>query len=405
MKITVDTVIYHSELAEKDTTIEIKSSLLNDTVSSIILKKCFAYKPFINSHDHLIGNWYPPARDNDLYPNAQIWVNEMRDSSSVKERDKIFMNALPMNFMHGRGRLLAQLGAYKNLLSGVSTVQDHAPRQKNSYYSLFPIKVIKNYRQCHSLSLGNFWGDDDPVKEWKATKGKEPFIVHLGEGLDKETGKEFELLKELGLLQPNTLLIHGISLTEKEIKECAETGTSICWCAFSNLNLIGKTLNIDACLKHGVNVTIGTDSTLSGSINLLHEIQYSYNKYPHIEPKTYYKMITENAAKALLLPSDFSHLSNKAKNSILLIKAKDADPFDNLMRVNYHDILLLLYEGLPIYGSRELLNHFDINDEDYYFFSNNQEERFVIGHPEKIMDEINHILGYKKELPYLPFQK
>ena len=403
MKFIVDAAVYSADLIKKETIIELKSSFLNDTLSRIKLDKCYAYRPFINSHDHLIGNWYPPARDNDLYPNAHIWVNEMKDSHSVRERDQIFMNTLPMDFMRGRGRLLALLGAYKNIFSGVTVVQDHAPKQKKSYYSLFPIEVIRNYRQCHSLTLGNFWGDDDPVKEWEDTEGKEPFIVHLGEGLDQETKQEFSQLKEMQLLQPNTLLIHGISLSVDEIRECAEVGASICWCPFSNINLIGKTLDIDSCLKYGVNVVIGTDSTLSGSINLFNEIQFIHNKFPHLDLERIYQMISKNAARALYLNDYDYELSENSNDSLILINGRKPDPLENLMSIDYNDVILLVHKGLPLYGYRVFLNYFDINDEDYFFYPSEHIERFVIGHPEIIMQEINKILGYKKELPFLPF--
>jgi len=278
MKFIVDTALLDADTIRNRAVIELRSRLLNDVNSTVLLKDCHALRPFINSHDHLIGNWYPPAIEH-TFKNANIWVKEMRDTAPVKERDQVFRNTLPMDFMKGKGKLLSLLGGYKNLFSGVSIVQDHAPQQKKSYYEMFPIEIIHNYRQCHSISLGNFWGGEDPVEEWKATGGTEPFIVHIGEGTDRESSSEFSKLKELGLLQPNTLIIHGISLTREEIRDCAEAGVSICWALTSNLQLIGETIDINTCLSEGVNVVIGTDSTLSGSINLLQEIQSVHNRF------------------------------------------------------------------------------------------------------------------------------
>ena len=404
MKFSVDAALLDADTIRNRAFIELKSKLLNDTSSTVLLKDCHALRPFINSHDHLIGNWYPPAIEH-TFTNANRWVNDMRESPPVKERDLIFRNTLPMDFMKGRGKLLSRLGGYKNLFSGVTIVQDHAPRQKKSYYDMFPIEIIRRYRQCHSISLGNFWGGEDPVEEWKATKGTEPFIVHLGEGTDQESSREFSRLKELGLLQPNTLLIHGISLTRDEIKSCAEAGASICWVLTSNLQLIRKTIDIDTCLHEGVNVVIGTDSTLSGSINLLHEIKFAHRRFPYIPLRTIYRMISENAVRALHLPHKNSRLSERGNESLLLLRAHRSDPFENLMAVNNDDIILLVHKGLPLYGFRKLLAHFDIYDEDYFFYAKDGIERFVIGHPEKIMEEINHILGYPKKLPYLPFQQ
>jgi len=404
MKFIVDTALLDADTIRNRAVIELRSRLLNDVNSTVLLKDCHALRPFINSHDHLIGNWYPPAIEH-TFKNANIWVKEMRDTAPVKERDQVFRNTLPMDFMKGKGKLLSLLGGYKNLFSGVSIVQDHAPQQKKSYYEMFPIEIIHNYRQCHSISLGNFWGGEDPVEEWKATGGTEPFIVHIGEGTDRESSSEFSKLKELGLLQPNTLIIHGISLTREEIRDCAEAGVSICWALTSNLQLIGETIDINTCLSEGVNVVIGTDSTLSGSINLLQEIQSVHNRFTLIPIQTIYRMISENAVRALQLPQKNSKLTEKSNDSLLLLRAHKKDPFENLMTVTNDDVLLLVHKGIPLYGLRDLLAHFDIYDEDYYFYSKDGIKRFVIGHPEKIIEEIENILGYSKRLPYLPFQQ
>lgn len=399
----VAAAVYNADYVKDNAELELRSKLFDDTQSHIKAEMCHAYHPFINAHDHLISNWYPPARDRNVYTNAHIWVNEMRDSESVQERNRVFVNSIPMNFNRGNGKLLAILGCYKNIFSGVTILQDHAPKQAKSYYDLFPINVVRNYRQCHSLTLGNFWGGEEPVDEWKATEGKEPFILHLGEGLDEKTRNEFSLLKEMNLLQPNTMIIHGISLSKKEIEECAQTGSTICWCPFSNYFLIGKTLDIDACLEYGTNVVIATDSTLSGSINILQEIRFAQSKFPHIEMKTIYRMISQNAVRALFLPEKNGGLSEKTNENILLINAKKKDPMENLTVIDYDDIVLLVHKAKPLYGHRELLNPFAVDEEDYYFYKKKGIERFVIGHPEKIMEKISDILGYKKELPYLPF--
>ena len=409
MKIAADFVYKDIDEREKgrkksEGIVELASPFFNSYESRLVIKGCYAYPPFINSHDHLIGNWFPRAGNTDLYPNAHIWVNDMVESDSVKERDKIWVNALPMNFYKGNGKLLAQLGAYKNIFSGVNAVQDHSPNQQPEYYDMFPINVIRNYRQCHSLGLGNFWGGEDPVKEWESTKNKMPFILHLAEGLGETVDNEFQQLKELNLLQNNTLIIHGIALKENEIEECAQRGTSICWCSFSNIFLIGKTLDIESCLKYGVNVVIGTDSTLSGSANLFEEMRFAHKTCPSIKPETLLKMVAGNARKALFLPEEYGKIKQEANENILLMKVKTEDPYENVLKSDPDDILLLMEKGRPLFGQKNMLKYFNVNERDYFFYKKKQEEYFVIGHPEHIMSQIDSILGYKKKLPYLPFQ-
>ena len=190
-----------------------------------------------------------------------------------------------------------------------------------------------------------------------------------------------------------------IIVTKEQIKECAKAGTSICWCPNSNYYLIGETLDIDACLEYGVNVVLGTDSTMSGSINLLDELKFAHQKFTHIPMQKIFKMITTNAVKALKLPKEYGTINENTSN-LLLIKKQDQDPFRNLLKTPIEDIEFLIHQGIPIYGDVKFLNEFKINKDDYYFFG---EDRFVLGHPEKITESINKKLGYKKDFPFLPF--
>jgi hypothetical protein len=49
------------------------------------------------------------------------------------------------------------------------------------------------------------------------------------------------------------------------------------------------------------------------------------------------------------------------------------------------------------------MDHLNVDEKDYYFFKVGNKEKFVVGHPEKIIENIDSILGYHKSLPYIPF--
>jgi 5-methylthioadenosine/S-adenosylhomocysteine deaminase len=399
MKIKVDTCVCNHEKIIKGANIRINSSLLKDKNIQFDCSNSIAYPPFINSHDHLISNWYPKAGFGKTYSNVNIWVEDMKKTNSFLERNKIWINDGSFDLTEKAANQIVLLGIYKNLFSGCVVVQDHIPKQKPSYYKDNPINVLENYTQHHSLSMGNWWGGDSAEEEYTKTNGNIPFIIHLGEGIDKLSRECFPKLKKLKLLKSNTLLIHGIALTREQIKECAEAGTSICWCPNSNNYLIGETLDIDACLQYGVNMVLGTDSTMSGSINLLAELKFAHQQFPHIPMKQIFKMITTNAGKALMLSEEYGVI-NDHTSYLLLVKKHDPDPFRNLLQVQMEDIELLVHRGTPISGDVKFLNEFIVNKDDYYFYGNN---RFVLGHPEKITDSINTKLGYIKDFPFLPF--
>jgi len=402
MKFIVENCVHDDKDQSSNCVLKINSHLIKSQDQVIEFKDLTAYPPFINSHDHLVGNWYPRAGDNHPYITTDIWIEEMKQSASFKERNKVWFNDGSFNLMQGNAPLLTQLGMYKNIFSGCVVVQDHGPNQIKEYYDNFAIKVIRKYRQCHSLSMGNWWGGKTAVEEWQESKGKVPFILHLAEGTDKVAKQSFNKFDRLGLLQPNTIIIHGIALKNEEIKKCAKSGTSICCCPESNKFLIGKTIDIQACLEYNVNLILGTDSTLSGTPNLISEIK-AFKKYnPNIPMKKIFTFFTSNAQKAMMIDKSFGYLNSNCKN-LLLLKTKDKDPYDNLLHIDMSDIEFLMYNGTPIYGSTRFLKLFNIDHENYFFFNSKIEEKFVIGHPEKIIEKIDLILGYHKDFPYLPF--
>ncbi|MBC8384518.1 MAG: amidohydrolase family protein [Candidatus Cloacimonetes bacterium] len=402
MILKVSKSVHDADNFTADAKIEILNAKLKDQNVLLDCPDSIAYSPFINCHDHLIGNWYPKAGKNKTYPNSDIWVDDMKTSDSYLERNKVWINDGKWKLMEGNARLLIGLGIYKNIFSGCNVVQDHGPNQSDEYYQQFPIEVVKQYRQCHSLTIGNWWGGKSAIDEWKAAKNEMPFIIHLAEGLDEQAKKDFSKLQNEGLLQPNTLIIHGIALTGKEIELCAKAGTSICFCPGSNLFLIGKIIDLEKCLESKVNITIGTDSTMSGSINILAELKLVHELHPEIPMKELYRMITTNAQKALFLPDSYGKLADKSPH-LLLVRKKVDDPFNNLLKIDTTDIELMIHNGIPIYGNKKYLQKFLFDNDDYFYFKIGNTEKFVIGHPEKIVNKIDSILGYHKKFPYFPF--
>lgn len=363
----------------------------------------FAYSPLINSHDHLIGNWFPRAGDKRPYLNSHIWVEDMKHSFSFQERSEFWVNDGSFVLSEPPAYTIALLGCYKSLFAGCGIVQDHAPIQKDSYYEHFPIRVLKDYRQCHSITLKNWWGGESPEEEMRLTKGKEPFIIHLGEGIDDVTKGEFAQLVKHGLLQKNTLMIHGIAFEEEDMKQIAKAGASICWCPTSNHFLIGQTLKVDLALKYGVNVTLGTDSTMSGGINLIDEFLSAKKAFPALQNNILYKMATENAVQALMLDPDYAHLNPVKTRNLLLIDQIDHDPFDNLLQIEAENINLLISDNIPRFGDSIWLERFDVDMDLYSTFRTGKREKFVLGDPLELNDQIDAKLGYHKDFPYLPF--
>ncbi|MCK4357192.1 MAG: amidohydrolase family protein [Candidatus Cloacimonetes bacterium] len=365
-------------------------------------KGLIAYPSLINIHDHLVGNWIPKGAPNRPYKNTSIWVEDMKKSESVLERSNFWKSSID-DLTKNNGIAMAMLGVYKNIFSGVTIVQDHIPNQKNAYYKAFPIKVISDYRQGHSITLKNWWGGGELEEEMKMTKGKIPFIIHLSEGIDEVAKSEFSELEKLGLLKNNSILVHCTALTKTELKKVNDIGASIAWCPNSNIFLLDTTLDFKTVFDLNINLCIGTDSTLSGSINILKELIYTKQTFTQIPFSMLFKMVTENPAKALILDNYNGRIEINRDANLLITKKLKENPYENLLNIDTPDIELLLYRGKPIFGKADFLKYFTWNPKDFYLFELNSQKMFVIGHPEDILNKIEKKLGYKKHFDYLPF--
>ena len=204
----------------------------------------------INAHDHLHRNHYgrlgaPP------YANAYEWGRDIHASHSAEIAAG---RAVPR-----RQALL--VGAWKNLLAGVTTVVHH-DRWERDFEHDFPIRVAR-VRVAHSL------GFEEDENTWRLASG--PFTVHLAEGVDGESAEEVRELDRRGLLGSNLLAVHVVAADSDGIHRLRASGGAVVWCPTSNLFLFGLTAPAEL-LAVGMDVLLGSDSLVTGAGTLLDEL-------------------------------------------------------------------------------------------------------------------------------------
>ena len=365
-------------------------------------KKSFVYPSLINTHDHLQGNYRPPVgpKKGNFYLTWLPWDQDLKASKTFEERSKL-----------SREDLYA-LSGYKCLFSGVTTVNDHFPHKLNSQIlPTLPIRAIKEYgiaHECTSYDLK--WGDGIEIEHERAVKNKWPFITHLCEGFDGESMHSIEALEKMNILDNHCLFIHCIAFSDEDINKVVKAGASVSWCGFSNMFMFNVTAKIRKMLNTGVNVTIGTDSSATGSANLLAEIKYDRELYQKLygedlPARKIFEMTTINAAKAFWMQDRIGSLEEGKLGDILVLKAKNDDPYENLVNASMKDIELLILAGAPIYGEMRFLDIFNGKlPSGYTQIKAGNKTMFVKGDPAGLYREIRKKIGFKKKLDYLPFE-
>ncbi len=291
----------------------------------------------INAHDHLQLNDFPSLPYASSYRNAGDWIKDfnarLRDHAAVTASA-----ALP------RARRLRS-GGLKNLLSGVTTVAHHDPLEPLLLAADFPTGVVADFGWAHSLQVD---GAAYVRAACEATPEDHPWIIHAAEGVDAQARAEFERLRALGCLRPNTLLVHALALDELQQRELADAGAGVIWCPSSNLRLFGRTTQVRALLARG-RIALGTDSRLTAAGDLLQELRVA-QACAGLTEAALERIVTSDSARLLRL-KDRGRLERGTRADLLILPA--GMPVTTARRT---DVRLVMLAGDARYGDPEYLH-------------------------------------------------
>ncbi|MBI5671411.1 MAG: amidohydrolase family protein [Chloroflexi bacterium] len=296
----------------------------------------------INAHDHLELNHYPRSKFRERYDNAHQWGEDMNarlDTEPYKS-----LRTYPL-----WDRLF--IGGLKNLLCGATTVAHHNPPHKELWRKDFPVHVLKNYGWAHSL---HFNTDEEVIRSYRATPKDWPWFIHLAEGTDEVAAGEYQRLKTLGCVGPNTVIVHGVAMTEEDIAHAAPRIRGLVWCPSTNAYLLKKTARIDLWVEYGGRFAFGSDSRLTADGDLMQESAPENEVYDILDfsPVPILEEIDEPLtwqAATILGCRSLGNLKTNAKADWFLVD------FDLFRRTQIH---LVVKGGIPQIGDPDVMAKF-----------------------------------------------
>jgi hypothetical protein len=359
-----------------------------------------AYPALINVHDHFNGNYLPKVGPppGEFYINWSDWEKDLRASEVIKvERAKTSVEERYF------------LSAYKNLFSGVVTANDHFPHEWNEpFIPRLPMRVIRNYTLAHEISSFDLkWGEGPEIEHARALKNNFPFITHLEEGFDEESQKGIEFLEQISCLDEHTVLIHCIGFSDEDIQKVRRAGAHVAWCPASNVFMFNVTMKVKKMVEAGINVAIGTDSTATGSVNILEEMRFARETYrsmyaEDLPAKTVVNMVTVNPARAFRMQKEIGSLVEGKLADILVVRQRHDDPWESLVMARVEDIELLVQEGTPIYGDAAHEELFAGRGAQYSKVTVRGRKMLVKGDPVSLMERVRKAVGFRKVLDFIP---
>ena len=113
-----------------------------------------------------------------------------------------------------------------------------------------------------------------------------------------------------GILQPGSLLVHGVHVSPADAERIAAAGASVVLCPRSNARLEVGRAPVETYLAAGINLALGTDSLASNdSLSIWDEVAFAQRWFaPALDPALLLRMATLGGARALGLEGEMGAL-------------------------------------------------------------------------------------------------
>lgn len=204
-------------------------------------------------------------------------------------------------------------------------------------------------------------GDEQEYESFRKTLARQVCFYHLAEGIDAASRVHFEDLRKRDLITPNLVGVHALGLTGDDLKLLADKGAKVVWSPFSNQLLYGRTLDLKALADSKVAFSIGCDWAPTGSKNLLQELKVARHavedQNADLTSEDLVRAVTATAASLMGWEQQLGRIADGALADLLVIGARDGDPWDRLVEATEADVDLVVVGGIPRYGSKTLMQH------------------------------------------------
>jgi 5-methylthioadenosine/S-adenosylhomocysteine deaminase len=225
----------------------------------------------IDLHGHpeynVFAAWEPPR----LYKNRYLWRSSDEYKAVVKE---------PWAKLTADPSLLQTLTRYaevRALVGGATAIQGASakyPGKEEALVRNVDLRIFGQHKARSVIDLGRAMPDDRARLREHIDAGEVTAVyIHLAEGVDDRSRREFKELVDANLLTKATVIIHGTALTDEQLGQVKEAGAKLVWSPQSNLRLYADTTRAAKALELGIPLGLGADWLPSGSQTLFGELK------------------------------------------------------------------------------------------------------------------------------------
>jgi cytosine/adenosine deaminase-related metal-dependent hydrolase len=191
------------------------------------------------------------------------------------------------------------------------------------------------------------------------------YLPHIAEGITPIARNEFVCAAQDGtykIIQKATGVIHGVALLPADGTALRAAQARLVWSPRSNIDLYGHTAPVTMLDLQGVQIAIGTDWIVSGSMNMLRELkcadelnQKYYGK--QFSDADLWRMGTENAAFSIGAQTTLGAIKVGYVADLAVYGSKSAKDHRAVLDAGVEDVALVLRGGRAMYGDTALMSN------------------------------------------------
>ena len=325
----------------------------------------FIYPGLIDLHSHIGYNALPLWR---LETRVVPWLHRDQWPGAATYKEKVSWPAYA--YLKGAPEALMAYVQVRALAGGTTAIQGWPPANGSPANKL--VRNIDDDLDSEVVRTSVINLDVSQLRERARLMqdGKASFIYHLSEGqLTSLAAEEFDDAAQAGCLHHRLIAIHCTAVDEDGFKQWKQLASlnggagpgGIVWSPFSNLWLYGETSRVEAALRQGVKVAIGSDWGPSGSKNLLGELKVAKAWVEQaglpISDHQLVSMVTASPGDLMARAwgAPLGRLVPGAFGDAVVVAKRRSNPWSNLISARETDIQLVIQNGKPVYGTQALM--------------------------------------------------
>ncbi len=324
----------------------------------------------INAHDHITYTKSPPfTNTGERYESRHDWRRGLRGhteipSTSDNATERVQWGELRF-VMGGATAALSEgstAGLMRNLDASSALEGLTGGAVQTETFPLDDLNPIYRNSDC------NYGAAPDTASSINATA----YAGHVSEGVDATSRNEFLCLSNTfydtatpgvaaDLVLQQTSFVHAMPFTGADYAQMARDGASVIWSPRSNICLYGDTAMVTAAAKVGANIMLGTDWTITGSINVLRELacadELNRNNYGGaFTDADLWRMATLNVATGINRANQIGTLEPGRQGDISIFNGATNTHHRAVIAAQPQDVVLVMRSGNALYGDDAVVN-------------------------------------------------